>query len=222
MEKWINKLTILLMSLSFISCGGFSISKGNKLEEKMAIEDVSNMPYKTLPYSKQYDFEITEENPVFGLKEMRRRKFYKFKKSYSAFFKLPSFKKASSITIKSYCDCLGFTKPVYVPLARLYDEDFKAVAEVKFASHTATAWEAVHLYAVVPLKKKYRYLLIHSDPDFYGRPAATVMGTMQSTSSNTSGGYVQETTTFSAVSVWWKGDVGGDLRITVDSINKDE
>lgn len=210
-------LVALSLSLSIILSGcGSNPSRSQKfMEESAPVKKVSEFGRNTLEYDKAVRYVFSEKSDVSN---------FETGKSYAALFTLPEFKDSSTVEIKSYCDCFGLNKYVFIPIAVLLDEGFNKTGEIKFVTHSQTTWEPVHFVSEVALDKKDRYVLIYSDPSRYGKPAdnvyADVVRVRTERMDYIRKGTVKETYTDAKAGVWWEGSAVGEIQVLVKSPGK--
>ena len=210
-------LVALLLSLSVVLPGcGSNPSKAQRfMEESAPIKKVAEFERNKLEQDKAVKYVFSEKSDVSK---------FETGKSYAVLFELPAFKDSSSVEIKSYCDCFGLTKNVFIPIAVLLDEGFNKTGEISFVTHSQTMWEPVHFVSEVALDKKDRYLLIYSDPGRYGKPAdrvyADVVHVRTERMDYIRKGTVKETYTDAKEGVWWEGAATGEIQVLVKSPGK--
>ncbi|MBI5889082.1 MAG: hypothetical protein HZB47_00185 [Nitrosomonadales bacterium] len=208
----------LPLALSLILCIGFSGCGSNPpkaqklLDESAVTKKVHELGRNKLEHGKAVKYVISGESDVSNFETGR---------SHTVLFELPEFKDSSTVEIKSYCDCFGFAKDVFIPIGVLLDEGFNKVGEIEFATHSPTMMEPVHFISETPLEKSDRYVLIYSDPNRYGKPADSVYANVTHVSKERMDyirkGTVKETYTDSKQGVWWKGAAVGEIQAMVKS-----
>lgn len=211
----------LPMVLSLALCFGLSACGSNPpkaqrlLHELASAKKVPELGRNKLEHDKALKHVISEESEVSN---------FETGKSYSVLFELPQFKNSSTIEIKSYCDCFGFAKNVFIPIGILLDENFNKVGEIKFGTHSQTMMEPVHFISETALEKRDKYLLIYSDPSRYDKPADSVSADVVHVSRERMDyirkGTVKETYTDAKQGVWWKGAAVGEIQTLVKSAGR--
>ena len=214
-----NNLLVVVVSLSLCivlpGCGS-NPSKAQKfMEESAPTKKVSELERNKLEYDKAVKYVFSEKSDASN---------FETGKSYAVLYVLPEFKDSSTVEIKSYCDCFGLTKNVFIPIGVLLDEGFNKTGEMKFVTHSQTMWEPVHFISEVTLDKKDRYVLIYSDPSRYGKPAdrvyADVVHVRTERMDYIRKGTVKETYTDAKEGVWWEGAAVGEIQVLVKSPGK--
>lgn len=211
----------LLVALSLSLCIGLSGCGSNPpkaqklLDESASIKKVPELGRNKLEHDKAVKYVISEESDVAS---------FETGKSYAVLFELPAFKDSSTVEIKSYCDCFGFAKDVFIPIGVLLDEGFNKVGEIKFSTHSPTMMEPVHFISETALEKRDRYVLIYSDPSRYGKPADAVSVDVTHVSRERMDyirkGTVKETYTSVKHGVWWEGAAVGEIQALVKSLGR--
>ena len=200
----------LSLNLCLLGCGGYSARSQKFLDERVPTQKFSDLGRHNLEHNKKCAYEISKKSDVFDFETGR---------SYAILFELPNFNDSSSVEIKSYCDCFGLAKNVFIPIALLLDKDFNKINEIKFNTHIPTFSEPVHFVAEVELDAKDKYVLIYSDPKRYGKPADSVSANVTHVKTERMDyirkGMVKETYSTAQVGVWWKGNAVGNIRVLV-------
>ncbi len=205
----------LSLSISLSGCNTGATRSLKYMEESAPIKKVTELKRNKLEHDTAVQYIFSDESEASS---------FKTGKSYAALFQLPAFKDSSTIEIKSYCDCIGLAKNVFIPIGVLLDEGFNRVGEIKFVTHSQTWDEPVHFISEVALDKKDRYLLIYSDPSRYGKPADNVYADVTHVSTERMDyirkGTVQKTYSSAKEGVWWKGAAVGEIQVLVKSPGK--
>jgi hypothetical protein len=95
---------------------------------------------------------------------------------------LPEYQASYRITIRSYCQCMGFSKRIFVPSALLLDEDFqqtRTFAESSFGSLSSGFMEPYRIEGEIGVgeeNRNERYLLLYTDRRTVGQEAGRVAG----------------------------------------------
>jgi hypothetical protein len=95
---------------------------------------------------------------------------------------LPEYQTSYRITIRSYCQCMGFSKRIFVPSALLLDEDFqqtRTFAEASFGSLSSGFMEPYRIEGEIGVgeeNRNERYLLLYTDRRTVGQEAGRVAG----------------------------------------------
>lgn len=198
------------LNLCLLGCGGYSSKSQQILDERAPVQNLSDLQRYKLECDNKLAYRISEKSEIFD---------FGTGKSYVVLFELPDYKDYSTIEIKSYCDCLGLTKNVFIPIGLLLDKEFNKINEIKFNPHSNTFTEPVHYIAEVVLDERDKYLLIYSDPKKYGKPADSVSVDVTNVRTERMDyirkGTVKETYSTSNVGVWWKGDAVGDIQVLI-------
>lgn len=217
MERWMLIGFSLLLSAGLSGCASGLAGKQKMLEGAAPVKKVSELQRQKLEFGKKHPYEITGKSQAFE---------FETGKSYTALFELPAFRDASTVEIKSYCDCVGLAKNVFIPIGVLLDESFNRVGDIEFSTHAQTMWEPVHFVATVPLKATDKYLLVYSDPKKYGQPADRVYADVTRVSKERMDyirkGTVKETYTSAQVGVWWEGDAVGEIQVLVGNPSEEK
>ncbi len=200
----------LSLTLSLSGCGGYSVRSQKFLDGTASARRLSDLTRYNLEHNKKYSYKISQKSEAFD---------FETGKSRAVLFELPDFKASSTLEIKSYCACFGFTKNVFIPIGVLLDKDFNKTNEMKFATHPPTFAQPVHFVAETELDEKDKYVLVYSDPKRYGKPAdavsVEVLRVRREKMDYIRKGLVQETYSTTQVGVWWRGDTVGDIRALV-------
>lgn len=211
MEKALVIGFSLFLIAGLSGCASGLAQKQKLLAEAAPAKNLGELPRQKLEIGKKFPFEITEKCEAFE---------FPTGKSYTVLFELPAFKETSTVEVKSYCDCVGLAKNVFIPIGVLLDGNFSKVGDIEFLTHAQTMWEPVHFVAEVPLRAGDRYLLVYSDPKKYGQPAdrvyADVTRVTRERMDYIRKGTVKETYTSAQVGVWWKGDAVGKIQVLVN------
>jgi hypothetical protein len=207
---------LLLLGVVLAGCGS-NPSKAQKfMEESAPVRKVSEFQRKMLEPDKPVHYTFSEKSDASR---------FDTGKSYAVLFELPPYKDFTRIEIKSYCDCLGLSKYVFIPIGVLLDETFNRIGEIKFVTHSQTMWEPVHFVSEVDLDKKDRYVLIYSDPSRYGKPADNVYADVvhvRTDQLDNNKGTVMKTYTDAKEGVWWEGAAVGEIQVLVKSSGTQE
>ncbi|MFH2134743.1 MAG: hypothetical protein ABII81_06125 [Pseudomonadota bacterium] len=205
----------LTLGINLSACNSGATRSLQFMEESAPVKKVAEFERHTLEHDKAVQYVFSEKSDASN---------FETGKSYGALFELPEFKDASTVEVKSYCDCLGLYKNVFIPIGVLLDEGFNRVGEIKFVTHSQTMWEPVHFVSEVALDKNDRYVLIYSDPRRYGKPAdsvsADVVHVRTERMDYIKKGTVMQTYTDAKAGVWWKGAAVGEIQILVKSPKK--
>lgn len=212
------KLTVvfsLALCFGLSGCGSNPPKAQRLLDESASAKKVPELRRNKLEHDKALKYVISEESEISN---------FETGKSYAVLFELPQFKNSSTVEIKSYCDCLGFAKDVFIPIGILLDENFNKVGEIKFGTHSPTMMEPVHFISESTLEKRDKYVLIYSDPSRYDKPADSVSVNVTHVSTERMDyirkGTVKETYTEVKHGVWWKGAAVGEIQTLVKSPGK--
>jgi len=210
-----NRLLLALslsLSIGLSGCGSDPSRAQRFMEESAPIKKVPEFGRNKLEHDKAVRYIFSEKSDASN---------FETGKSYAVLFELPEFKNSSTVEIKSYCDCFGLAKNVFIPIGVLLDEGFNKVGKVKFVTHSQTTWEPVHFVSEVALDKHDKYVLIYSDPSRYGKPAdsvdADVVHVRTERMDYIRKGTVKETYTDAKAGVWWNGAAVGEIQILVTS-----
>lgn len=200
----------LALSISITGCNSGATKSLQVMQESAPAKEVTEFERNKLEHDKAVRYVFSEKSDAAN---------FETGKSYGVLFELPAFKDSSSVEIKSYCDCLGLYKNVFIPIGVLLDESFNRVGKIKFVTQSQTTWEPVHFVSEVALDKKAKYVLIYSDPNRYGKPADSVYADVVHvrTDKLDNKGTVMKTYTDAKAGVWWKGAAVGEIQILVKS-----
>ncbi len=207
-----NSIAVLFLPLSLClsGCGGYSVRSQKFLDGIAPAQKLSDLRRHKLEQDKKYAYQISRESEAFD---------FETGKSPAVLFELPDFKASSTVEIKSYCDCFGFTKSVFIPIGVILDKDFNKINEMKFATHPPTFAQPAHFVAEAQLGEEDKYVLIYSDPKRYGKPAdavsVDVLHVRKEKMDYIRKGLVQETYSTTQAGVWWRGDTVGAIRAWV-------
>jgi hypothetical protein len=95
---------------------------------------------------------------------------------------LPEYQTSYRITIRSYCQCMGFSKRIFVPSAVLLDETFRQTrtfAESSFGSRSSGFMEPYRIEGEIGIgeeNRNERYLLLYTDRRSLSQEAGRVAG----------------------------------------------
>lgn len=203
----------LTLCIGITGCNSGATRSLQFMEESAPVKSVPEFSRNTLEHDKAVRYVFSEKSDASN---------FETGKSYGVLFELPKFKDSSTVEIKSYCDCFGLYKNVFIPIGVLMDEGFNRVGKIKFVTHSQTMWEPVHFVSEVALDKNDRYVLIYSDPRRYGKPADNVSADVVHvrTDQLDNKGTVLKTYTDAKEGVWWKGAAVGEIQIMVKSPKK--
>ena len=202
----------LSVSIILSGCGSNPSRAQLFMEETAPVKNVPELGQNKLEYDKAVKYTFSEKSDVSK---------FETGKSYAVLFALPEFKDSSTVEIKSYCDCFGFAKHVFIPIAILLDEGFNKTGEIKFVTHSQTMWEPVHFVSEATLDKKDRYVLIYSDPNRYGKPADRVYAdAVHVRTDQLDRKTVMKTYSNAKEGVWWEGAATGEIQVLVKSPGK--
>ena len=189
-----------------------------KLNSNPGITNVKDMVAIKIPFDDDTDFEITEKSTVMVFETANGD----FKKSYSAFLELPEFQPDSRVIIKSFCACgTGGGGGVFVPSMAVFDKDYNQVERFLFSVGHRDAYP--HMVLSFTFQKNFKYVVIYSNPDLYGKPAPKqqIHQSFKSKSYETKQGMygsreVETTKTFSGYGeLDWYSNITGELEIEV-------
>lgn len=196
------------LSLGLSACNSGASRSLQLMEKSAAVKTVPEFARNKLEHDKAVRYVFSEKSDAAN---------FETGKSYGVLFELPEFKDSSTVEIKSYCDCLGLYKNVFIPIGVLLDANFNRVGQIKFSTHSQTMWEPVHFVSEVALEKGDKYVLIYSDPSRYGKPADNVSADVVNVRTDIldNKGTVMKTYTDAKAGVWWEGAAVGEIQILV-------
>lgn len=200
----------LTLSLSLSACNSGASRSLLLMEKSAPVKTVPEFERNKLEHDKAVRYVFSEKSDASN---------FETGKSYGVLYELPGFKDSSTVEIKSYCDCIGLYKNVFIPIGVLLDEKFNRIGQIKFSTHSQTMWEPVHFVSEVALEKNDRYVLIYSDPSRYGKPADNVSADVVHVRTDRMDyirkGTVMETYTDAKAGVWWEGAAVGEIQVLV-------
>ncbi|MGH8453899.1 MAG: hypothetical protein ACRESW_05040 [Nevskiales bacterium] len=101
-------------------------------------------------------------------------------KSYTVFLELPPHRSDRLIAVRSWCDCAGFQMAgtIFVPIAVILDTQLEEKATLSFVTQppkqTTILASPASYYATHALAPEYRYVVIYTDPAWFGQTAPDI------------------------------------------------
>jgi hypothetical protein len=201
-------ISLLLIGLSGCS-RPYTKAMQAGLDTKPVESKTANIP--PIPFTgEELEFKINSDSPTFN---------FDFGKSYVSLVKLPAHNPEQVLKINSICECVGFTKSIFIPIVAVLDNDFNTTKHLNFRTKSPTGFTAASYEGFTTLAPEDRYLFVYSDPRKYGEYADHVSAPMTWNTStySKSGSTVYKTTTYHSqqVGLWWRGSAVGVFSLSL-------
>lgn len=193
------------------SCSAYSVRSGKELAAK---NPVAISPDLALPMerAKPLEFEITENSPVYATDKGN---------SYFSLVRLPKDFAPGKVVVKSFCDCFGFSKAVFLPIAEFLDKNFRFLKPIEFSAVSPVLTEPAKFSGEAPLAPEYAYILIYSNPKIFGlSPGNVTVGQTQTSRKyiHKDDKIIEETTyKYREFGLWWEAVPFGEFEIEIQS-----